>query len=50
VVFGITSQGASERVRRGAESVLPEALIGLVAEDFEPVEDGTADTDPRGED
>ncbi|WP_114578755.1 helix-turn-helix domain-containing protein [Saliphagus sp. LR7] len=31
----ITPQAASERVRRGAETVLRKALIGLVAADFE---------------
>lgn len=36
--LGITSQAASERVRRGTETVLRKALIGLVAESFEPVE------------
>lgn len=32
---GITKQAASERVRRGTETVLRKALIGLIAEDFE---------------
>lgn len=32
----ITQQAASERVRRGAETVLRKALVGLVAEELEP--------------
>lgn len=32
---GITRQAASERVRRGTETVLRKALIGLMAENFE---------------
>lgn len=32
---GISSQAASERIRRGTETVLRKALIGLVAADFE---------------
>lgn len=36
---GISSQAASERIRRGAETVLRKALIGLVAADFEPPDD-----------
>lgn len=35
----ITRQAASERVRRGAETVLRKALVGLVAEDLVPVAD-----------
>ena len=45
----ITQQAASERVRRGAETVLRKSLIGLVAENFEPEDEGTADTDSTGE-
>lgn len=37
--LGISSQAASERVRRGTETVLRKALIGLVAADFEPTTD-----------
>jgi len=48
-VVGITQQAASERVRRGAETVLRKSLIGLVAENFEPEDEGSADTDPTGE-
>lgn len=33
--LGITSQAASERVRRGTETVLRKSLIGLVAEDHQ---------------
>lgn len=33
--LGITSQAASERIRRGAQTVLRKALVGLVAADFE---------------
>lgn len=33
--LGITRQATSERVRRGAETVLRKALIGLVAKNFE---------------
>lgn len=33
---GISSQAASERIRRGTETVLRKALIGLMAADFEP--------------
>lgn len=36
--LGISRQAASERVRRGAETVLRKSLIGLVAENFEPVD------------
>jgi predicted DNA binding protein len=35
----ISSQAASERVRRGTETVLRKALIGLIAADFEPTDD-----------
>lgn len=35
----ITRQAASERVRRGAETVLRKALVGLVAEDLGPVDE-----------
>jgi predicted DNA binding protein len=48
-VVGITQQAASERVRRGAETVLRKSLIGLVAENFEPEDEGTADTDATSE-
>jgi predicted DNA binding protein len=34
--LSISSQAASERVRRGAETVLRKALVGLVAADLEP--------------
>jgi predicted DNA binding protein len=37
--LGISKQAASERVRRGAETVLRKALVGLVAADFEPPDD-----------
>lgn len=43
--LGISRQAASERVRRGAETVLRKSLIGLVAENFDPVEDATASED-----
>jgi hypothetical protein len=33
--LGISKQATSERVRRGAETVLRKALVGLVAADFE---------------
>lgn len=33
--LGITKQAASERVRRGTETVLRKSLIGLAAENFE---------------
>lgn len=33
--LGITRQAASERVRRGTETVLRKALVGLVAADFD---------------
>jgi predicted DNA binding protein len=47
---GITSQAASERVRRGAETVLRKSLIGLVAENFEPVgEESTGEETPDDE-
>lgn len=36
----ISSQAASERIRRGTETVLRKTLIGLVAADFEPPDDG----------
>jgi len=48
-VVGITQQAASERVRRGAETVLRKSLIGLVAENFESVDEEPADTEPTGE-
>ncbi|MDS0301334.1 helix-turn-helix domain-containing protein [Halogeometricum sp. S1BR25-6] len=38
--IGITKQAASERVRRGTETVLRKALIGLIAEDFESKDSG----------
>lgn len=41
--LGITRQAVSERVRRAAETVLRKALAGLVAADFEPVDDRAAD-------
>lgn len=34
--LGITRQAASERVRRGVETVLRKSLVGLVAENFKP--------------
>lgn len=37
--LGISSQAASERVRRGTETVLRKGLIGLVAADFDPAHD-----------
>ncbi|MDS0298273.1 helix-turn-helix domain-containing protein [Halogeometricum sp. S1BR25-6] len=37
--LGISRQATSERVRRGAETVLRKSLIGLVAENFEPVDE-----------
>jgi predicted DNA binding protein len=37
--LGISKQATSERVRRGAETVLRKALVGLVAADFEPPND-----------
>jgi predicted DNA binding protein len=46
-VVGITRQAASERVRRGAETVLRKSLIGLVAENFKPVDEETAETKPE---
>jgi len=47
---GITRQAASERVRRGAETVLRKSLIGLVAENFEPVgEESTGEETPDDE-
>ena len=48
-VVGITQQAASERVRRGAETVLRKSLIGLVAKNFESEDEPTADTDPTSE-
>jgi hypothetical protein len=33
----------------GAETVLRKSLIGLVAENFEPEDEGTADTDATSE-
>lgn len=36
---GITRQAASERVRRGAETVLEKSLVGLGAEKFTPAEE-----------
>ncbi|MDS0295873.1 helix-turn-helix domain-containing protein [Halogeometricum luteum] len=36
---GVTKQAASERVRRGTETVLRKALIGLIADDFEPADE-----------
>ena len=46
---GITQQAASERVRRGAETVLRKSLIGLAPGDLKPIDEGTAETDPTGE-
>lgn len=40
--LGITRQAASERVRRGAETVLRKSLIGLAAENFEGPDEGQA--------
>ncbi|MDS0301333.1 helix-turn-helix domain-containing protein [Halogeometricum sp. S1BR25-6] len=37
--LGITKQAASERVRRGAETVLRKALIGLVSDTLEPTDE-----------
>jgi predicted DNA binding protein len=37
--LNISSQAASERVRRGAQTVLRKALVGLVAEDFGPADE-----------
>jgi len=45
----LTQQAASERVRRGAETVLRKSLIGLVAENFEPGDEETVDTESIGE-
>ncbi|WP_435179727.1 helix-turn-helix domain-containing protein [Halorussus sp. AFM4] len=36
---GISSQAVSERIRRGTETVLRKALVGLVAADFESPDD-----------
>ena len=36
--LGISKQAASERVRRGAETVLRKALVGLVAADLNPAD------------
>jgi len=44
-VVGITQQAASERVRRGAETVLRKSLIGLTAENFGPVDEGASSPD-----
>lgn len=51
--LGITSQAASERIRRGAETVLRKSLIGLVAATHEPGDDsegrsGATDTRDDG--
>jgi hypothetical protein len=45
----ITRQAASERVRRGAETVLRKSLVGLVAEDFEAPAGASADEQPSDE-
>ena len=37
--LGISSQAASERVRRGTKTVLRKGLIGLVPADFEPTDE-----------
>lgn len=37
--LGVSSQAASERVRRGTESVLRKALVGLVAADVESADE-----------
>lgn len=37
--LGISSQAASERIRRGTETVLRKALVGLVTTDSEPSDD-----------
>jgi predicted DNA binding protein len=37
--LSISSQAASERIRRGAETVLRKALVGLVATDLKPSDD-----------
>jgi predicted DNA binding protein len=44
-VVGITQQAASERVRRGAETVLRKALTGIAPGTLEPIDEGPADTD-----
>ena len=44
---GITRQAASERVRRGAETVLRKSLIGLLARDFESPDANRADEGGR---
>lgn len=33
--LGVSSQAASERIRRGSETVFRKALIGLMAADFD---------------
>ena len=40
--LGISKQAASERVRRGTETVLRKALVGLVAADFDSESDSAA--------
>ena len=44
---GITRQAASERVRRGAETVLRKSLIGLIAENVDPETDADEPPDER---
>ena len=47
--MGISRQAASERVRRGAETVLRKSLIGLRAEDFESTDANRANEEPSEE-
>lgn len=49
--LGITPQAASERVRRGAETVLRKSLVGLIAERHgsDGVDDGDTDDESAGE-
>lgn len=47
--LGITGQAASERVRRGTETVLRKSMIGLVGADFGPPDGESAGEDPVAE-